>query len=63
MTSIVQLLTGFFVLLSLALIVTIPVSLATPGQWETQKAGIYRSTTLWTAVVFCIASANSVLTQ
>lgn len=61
MIYIVQVLTGLFVLLSLALIVTIPVSLATPGQWESQKSAIYRSTTLWTAIVFCIASANSLL--
>lgn len=63
MIYIVQILTGFLVLLSLALIVTIPISLATPGEWETQKSGIYRSTTLWTAMVFCIALANSLIAQ
>ena len=61
MIYLVQVLTGLFILLSLALIVTIPVSLAIPGQWETQKGAIYRSTTLWTAIVFCIASINSLI--
>ena len=30
-------LTALFVLVSLALVVTVPVALATPGEWETSK--------------------------
>ena len=37
MLVVIQILTGLFVLLSLGLIVTVPVALATPGQWETSK--------------------------
>ena len=33
----ITLLTVLFVLLSLALVVTVPVALATPGEWESSK--------------------------
>ena len=33
----ITLLTVLFVLLSLALVITVPVALATPGEWESSK--------------------------
>nr|YP_010032304.1 PsbZ [Schizocladia ischiensis]QOW07511.1 PsbZ [Schizocladia ischiensis] len=54
-----QTLTGLFVLVSLGLIVTVPVTLAMPGQWEATKVNIYKSTTLWTTLVFLIAFTNA----
>jgi photosystem II core protein PsbZ len=59
MLVLTQILTGLFVLLSLGLVVTVPVALATPGQWETSKDNIFKTTTLWTAFVFLIALANT----
>lgn len=59
MLAVIQILTGLFVLLSLGLIVTVPVALAIPGQWETSKDSIFKSATLWTTFVFLIAFANT----
>ncbi|CAM9091596.1 unnamed protein product [Discosporangium mesarthrocarpum] len=59
MILVIQVLTGLFVLLSLSLIVTVPVSLAIPGQWELRKTDIYKSTTLWSTLIILIAFSNS----
>jgi photosystem II core protein PsbZ len=59
MLIVIQILTGLFVLLSLGLVVTVPVALAIPGQWETSKDGIFKSATLWTTLVFLIAFSNT----
>lgn len=59
MLVLTQLLTTLFVLLSLGLVVTVPVALAIPGQWETSKDNIFKTTTLWSAFVFLIALANT----
>lgn len=59
MLVVIQILTGLFVLLSLGLIVTVPVALAIPGQWETSKDSIFKSVTLWTTFVFLIAFVNA----
>jgi photosystem II PsbZ protein len=59
MLIVIQILTGLFVLLSLALIITVPVALATPGQWETSKDSIFKSATLWTTFIFIIALINT----
>jgi photosystem II core protein PsbZ len=58
MLIIIQILTGLFVLLSLGLVVTVPIALATPGQWEISKESIFKSATLWTTFIFLIAFAN-----
>ena len=59
MFIVAQILTLFFVLLSLGLVVTVPVALAVPGQWETSKDNIFKSATLWTSFVFLIALVNA----
>lgn len=59
MLGLTQFLTGLFILLSLGLVITVPVALATPGQWEVSKGNIFKTTTLWAAFVFLIAIANS----
>jgi len=46
MYIVIQILTGLFVFLSLGLVVTVPVALAIPGQWESSKDGIFKSATL-----------------
>lgn len=59
MLTIIQILTGFFVLLSLALVIAVPVALAIPGLWETYRDSVFKSTTLWTTLVFLIAFSNA----
>ncbi|CAM9102898.1 unnamed protein product [Chrysoparadoxa australica] len=59
MLVVIQVLTGLFVLLSLGLVVTVPVALAIPGEWETSKNDIYKRMTLWTTLLILIALANS----
>ena len=49
---VIQILTGLFVLLSLGLIVTVPVALAIPGQWETSKDSIFKSATFGLLLYF-----------
>ena len=61
MLIVVEFLTTLFVLLSLSLVVTVPVALAIPGQWEISKDSIFKSTTLWTTFVFLIAFANALV--
>lgn len=58
MLIIIQLLTGLFILLSLGLVITVPVALAIPGQWEISKDSIFKSATLWITFIFLIAFAN-----
>lgn len=59
MLIVIQILTGLFVLFSLGLIITVPVALATPGQWEISKDSIFKYATLWTTFIFLIAFANA----
>jgi photosystem II core protein PsbZ len=59
MLVVIQILTSLFILLSLGLIITVPVTLATPGQWEISKDNIFKSATLWTTFIFLIAFANT----
>jgi photosystem II PsbZ protein len=58
MLIVIQILTGLFILLSFGLVITVPVVLATPGQWEISKDSILKSATLWTTFIFLIAFAN-----
>ena len=59
MLVVVQILTALFVIFSLGLIITVPVALATPGQWETSKNNIFKSATIWSVFVLVIGLANS----
>ena len=55
---IITLLTAVFVLISLALVVTVPVALATPGEWEVSKTNFNRFFQIWVLLVILIATAD-----
>ena len=56
----ITLLTAVFVLISLALVVTVPVALATPGEWEDSKENFTNIFKAWVALVFVIATADGI---
>jgi photosystem II PsbZ protein len=53
-------LTALLVFLSLALIVTVPVALATPGDWEQSKNTFNRGFQIWVSLVLVIAAADGI---
>jgi photosystem II core protein PsbZ len=55
---IITLLTAVFVLISLGLVVTVPVALATPGEWEVSKTQFNRFFQIWVLLVIIIAAAD-----
>ena len=55
---IITLLTAVFVLISLGLVVTVPVALATPGEWEVSKTQFNRFFQIWVLLVVLIAAAD-----
>ena len=55
---IITLLTAVFVLISLFLVVTVPVALATPGEWEVSKTNFNRFFQIWVLLVIIIAAAD-----
>ena len=56
----ITLLTALLVLISLGLVVTVPVALATPGEWESSKDNITRGFQVWIALVLLIAAADGI---
>nr|QCI07729.1 photosystem II protein Z [Nitophyllum punctatum] len=59
MTAIIQLLVVALIILSTLLIVSIPVALASPGQWEKSKNLIYTSIGIWAGLIIITGIANS----
>jgi photosystem II core protein PsbZ len=53
-------LTALFVLVSLGLVVTVPVALATPGEWEASKDNFNRIFQAWVGLVVVIAIADGI---
>ena len=53
-------LTTLLVLISLGLIVTVPVALATPGEWEDSKDKFNRLFQIWVGLVVVIAAADGI---
>jgi len=53
-------LTALFVFISLALVVTVPVALATPGEWEVSKDNFTKAFQAWVALVVVIATADGI---
>jgi len=53
-------LTALLVLLSLGLVVTVPVALATPGEWEGSKSSFNRAFQIWVSLVLVIAAADGI---
>jgi photosystem II core protein PsbZ len=53
-------LTALFVLISLGLVVTVPVALATPGEWEASKDNFNLVFQAWVSLVIIIAAADGI---
>jgi photosystem II core protein PsbZ len=53
-------LTALFVLISLGLVVTVPVALATPGEWEVSKGKFTQAFQAWVGLVVIIAAADGI---
>ena len=53
-------LTAGLVLISLGLIVTVPVALATPGEWEASKGNVTRGFQIWVCLVVAIAALDGI---
>lgn len=53
-------LTALFVLISLGLVVTVPVALATPGEWENSKDNFNKIFQAWIVLVIAIAAADGI---
>ena len=53
-------LTGLFVLISLGLVITVPVALATPGEWEVSKDNFTKVFQAWVALVVVIATIDGI---
>ena len=48
------------VLVSLGLVITVPVALATPGEWEASKPNFDRIFQIWVSLVIIIAAADGI---
>ena len=48
------------VVISLGLVVTVPVALATPGEWEASKGNFNRAFQIWVSLVIVIAAADGI---
>nr|QCI08146.1 photosystem II protein Z [Polyneura bonnemaisonii] len=59
MIFVVQLLVFALIIFSITLVITIPVVLASPGQWEKSKNLIYTGAGIWSGLVIITAIANS----
>jgi photosystem II core protein PsbZ len=53
-------LTALLVLISLGLVITVPVALATPGEWESSKDNFTKGFLAWVALVIIIAGADGI---
>jgi photosystem II core protein PsbZ len=53
-------LTALLVLISLGLVITVPVALATPGEWENSKPTFTKGFQAWVILVIVIATADGI---
>ena len=53
-------LTTILVLVSLGLVITVPVALATPGEWENSKDSVTKGIQGWIFLVLAIAAADGI---
>lgn len=56
----ITLLVTLLVFVSLLLIITIPVALATPGEWEISKPTFNRIFQIWVSLIIVIAAADGI---
>ncbi|NES25819.1 MAG: photosystem II core protein PsbZ [Symploca sp. SIO3E6] len=61
MTIAVQLLVFILILLSTLLVIGVPVTLASPGQWEQSKNLIYTGAGIWAGLVIITGLVNSLI--
>nr|ARW60643.1 photosystem II protein Z [Polysiphonia sp.] len=59
MILVVQLLVLALVMLSIILVVSIPITLASPGQWEKSKNLVYTSIGIWVGLIIVTGIINS----
>ncbi len=59
MSIVIQLLVFLLILLSTVLVIGVPVTLASPGQWEQSKNLIYTGSGLWAGLVIITGIINS----
>nr|ARW60237.1 photosystem II protein Z [Laurencieae sp.] len=59
MKIVIQLIVLAFIVLSTILVIGIPVTLASPGQWEKSKNLIYTSIGVWIGLVLITSILNS----
>nr|QCI08275.1 photosystem II protein Z [Pterothamnion crispum] len=59
MTILIQLLVFILVIFSTLLVIGIPVTIASPGQWEQSKNLIYTGAGIWAGLVIITGIANS----
>ena len=53
-------LTALLVLISLGLVITVPVALATPGEWENSRETFTRGFQGWIFLIIAIATADGI---
>jgi len=58
MTIVIQLLVLGLILLSIVSVVFMPVTLASPGQWEKSKNLVYTGAGIWSILVIITGIAN-----
>ena len=56
----ITLLVSLLVLISLSLVITVPVALATPGEWENSKSTFTKAFQAWVSLVIVIAAADGI---
>lgn len=56
----ITVLVAALVFISLGLVVTVPVALATPGEWEESKPSFNRIFQAWVSLVIVIAAADGI---
>lgn len=61
MVLVLQLLTFVLVLMSFALVVGVPVTLATPGQWERFRGLIFLASAAWAALVVLVGLIDTLV--
>jgi len=59
----ITLLVSLLVLTSFGLIVTVPVALATPGEWEVSKSKFNKGFQLWIFLVAAIATIDGIVSS
>lgn len=59
MSIVIQLLVFLLIALSTILVIGVPVTLASPGQWEQSKNLVYTGTGVWAGLVIITGVVNS----